>query len=137
MLPHEIFRAAADLIRAGGHSKGTDARDAEGNEVPLFTNTRGMTEVDTSRAEIGEASQLSIYGALATAMNRDATNPTRVWTVAAEEAARSLEGKEVAGGTNYLHPVKALNEHPDTDAAAAIAFLERCALLAEPTKAGG
>jgi hypothetical protein len=136
MLPSDIFREAAKLIRAGGLSKGANARDADGNEVPLFTNTRGTTEVDESRATVSDKpTQLSLYGALATVMNRNPSNTTRIWTVAADEAMRTMTGKAVPGGTNHLHPVHLLNEYPEIDAEQACAFLERCALLTETPKA--
>lgn len=131
MLPHDVVREAARLIREGGHSQRCHARDEHGFEVPLFTNTRGMTEVDTSRAKVGKATAYSIYGAIAVAIQSNSTNPTPIWVAVRDEALRCA--KSVPGGNNHLHPVMALNEHPDTTAEDAVAFLERVAMLLEPT----
>jgi len=131
MLPHDVVREAARLIREGGHSQRCHARDEFGFEVPLFTNTRGTTEIDTSRAKIGKATAYSIYGAIAVAIQSTATNPTSIWVAVRDEALRSA--KATPGGSNNLHPVMALNEHPDTTQEDAVAFLERVALLLEPT----
>lgn len=134
MLPHDVVREAANLIRTGGHSQGCHARDAHGREVPLVTNTRGTTEVDTSRARIeGGAYAYSLYGALAVAIANTATNPSAIWPVVRDEAIRTLRDKAATGGTNHLHPVILLNEHMDTTKDDAVAFLERVAVLLEPT----
>lgn len=128
MLPHEVIRKAADLIRAGGLSQGSNARDAAGREVPLHVG--GGNE---GRAGINPAAvSFSIYGALAAAMAKNATNPTPIWVVVRDEARRTMEGKARAGGTNYVHPVILLNEDVDTTKESALLFLERCALLIEP-----
>lgn len=133
MLPHDVCREAAKLIRTGGHSQGCHARDRLGREVLLVVNTQGKEQVDTSRATITtEATAFSIYGALASVMALNPCNPTPIWIAVRDEAIRSMEGKRAVGGANHLHPVILFNEHMDTDKNAAVAFLERVALLLEP-----
>lgn len=138
MLPHEVIRAAANLIRAGGLSKGAAARDAYGKHVQLFGGTRGDKDVDTSRASLnGAAVQFSIYGALAAVMNRTPCNPSAVWPLLRIEAEKALEGKARPGGTNHLHlhPVMALSELAEMDTDGAVAFLEGVADKIAPAKA--
>lgn len=134
MLPHEVIRAAATLIREGGHSQGSHARDALGRDVALFGHTRSGEEVDVSRAEINPAAiSFSLYGALAAVLRTAPAGMTGViWPMVRDEALRAMDGKSTAGGTNHLHPLVLLNEHMDTDKEGACAFLERCALLVEP-----
>lgn len=132
MLPHDVILEAARLIEAGGHSQGCHARDAFGREVPLHVT--GSTE--TGRASINPAAvQFSMYGAVAAVLARNPSNPSAIWPILAREAKAALAGIAVPGGTNYLHPLILLNEHMDTSQEVALAFLERCALLVEPSRA--
>lgn len=136
MQPHDVLREAARMIETGGHSQGCHARDEAGNEVPLFVDTRGATEVDMSRARLGRATAYSLYGALAAAMQQYPTSPTAIWTVVRAEAEKVLEGRGIPGGTNHLHPVVMLNEHMDTTKDDAVAFLKACADKLDPAKVG-
>jgi hypothetical protein len=62
MQPHEILRAAADIVLAGW-SQGADARDATELAVPLYTGD--------ARATVNpHASRFSGYGAICKAMSQ-------------------------------------------------------------------
>lgn len=129
MLPHNVLRTAASMIRAGGLSQGCHARDAEDREVELFST--GSSE--TGRASINPAAvKFSIYGAVAAVCARNACNPSAVWPKLAEEAAKAMAGKKAVGGSNHLHPLILLSEHMDTTKESAAAFLETLADTMKP-----
>lgn len=128
MLSHEVIRAAASLIRAGGHSQGCNARDAYGREVPLYTTGSG----ENGRASINPAAvAFSMYGAVAAVIHRNPSNPSVIWPVLDTAARKAMEGRAATGGSNYLHPLILLNEHMDTDKDAAVGFLEGVASTLE------
>jgi hypothetical protein len=135
MQSQELIRAAAAVIRNGGWSQGTAARDAMGNEVPLFGGTRG----DASRAGVNpEAVSFSIYGALVKAMGAAGSgvaDPGMMW-----ETLRRMSGVEhgvPAGGLNHVHSVITYNDGADRTVEQVLSFLETCALTIEAKAEGG
>lgn len=130
MLPAEVLRTAASLIRAGGLSQGCHARDAHGTEVDLF-----VTGGQEGKASVNPAAeQFSIYGAVTAACARNACNPTAVWVPLDRLAREKLADMVAVGGSNYLHPLICFSEHMDTTKEKAAAFLEQAATLIEAPK---
>lgn len=131
MQPHELIRAAAEIIKTGGWSQKAAARDHLGVEVPLFGGVTG----DTSRAGVNQAAvRFSIYGALVKAQaiaGTSVANPGLMWHTL-HQLAKAEPGAPVTGGTNYVHPVLGYNDHEGRTVEEVLSFLETCALTLEP-----
>lgn len=124
----ELIRAAAELIRKGGWSQGAAARDAMGNQIPLFT-AAATGQTDASRASINPAAvSFSIYGALAKIgyANSGAVSMGMLWQTMADMA--RLEPCNVA----HVHPIIAYNDHDGRTQDEVLDFMERCARQLEP-----
>lgn len=130
MQPHELLRAAAEIIRTSGWSQGTAARDHNGDKVELFDGVKG----DMSRAGVnGAAVRFSIYGALVKAQANAGTtvaNPGLMWETL-RLLALSEPGAPAPGGANYVHPVIGYNDHEGRTRQEVLSFLEHCAGVVE------
>lgn len=101
MMAHEILRAAAKLVETGW-SKGCDARDATGRQVPLFTGS--------ARASVNPAAvYFSPYAAIVK-VAQGGIIPQAIWVILASLAS-SRTGSP--GGRNHVHPLQGLNELED------------------------
>ena len=133
MQPHELLRAAADVIRATGWSQGSHARDHMGREIGLYAiGTEG-----TSRAAINpHAASFSIYGAIVKALNEAGSAVPQsglMWDTLHRLATAKVAS--ALGGTNHLHPIILFNEEMDRTKEEVLAFLEEAAVELE-AKAG-
>jgi hypothetical protein len=129
MQPQDLIRKAAEIIKVQGWSQGADARDHNGDQVPLMSGTSG----DMSRSRINPAAvRLSIYGALVKAMDGAGTavaNPGLMWDTMYGVA--KAKNRHAEGGTNYVHPILQFNEDEGRTVEEVLSFLETCALEIE------
>lgn len=96
----DILREAARLIDAQGWSQGAAARNAGGDQVPLFAG-------DTKARVNSAAVSFSIYGALVKANDTlGGGHSGLMW----DTLYRLAKGETPHGGTNYVHPVIQFNE---------------------------
>lgn len=128
MKPHELVRAAAEIIKATDWSQGAAARDHNGEQVPLYQPATG----GDSRVSIHpNAVAFSIYGALAKALATAGTkvaNPGLMW----QTLSMLAEGHVVPGGTNHVHSLIAFNDVEGRTKDEVLAFLEEAAQQLEP-----
>jgi hypothetical protein len=133
MLAHQILRKAAAVVEAGWSEGGAAARDAEGNEVPLYGHAAG----GTSRAGINPAAvRFSAYGAVAKVLaspqaGNSASGP--MWLRLAYLAKERSPARP--GGSNYLHPLVQFNADEGRTAQDVVDLLLAAAAELEPVAA--
>jgi hypothetical protein len=113
MKAHEVLRAAADVVRAGWSEGGAAARDADGNEVPLYGHAVG----GSSRVGVNPAAvRFSAYGAVAKVLAGPGAgvNAGLMWGRLSDAARATSPSRP--GGTNYLHPLVQFNADPERTA---------------------
>lgn len=128
MQPHELIRAAAEIIKTSGWSRGAQARDTDGNSIPLF----GVAVGGDSRSSVNPAARsFSIYGALVKAMSQagEASHVGLMWDTL-HRLAHAETGTPHGLGDN-LHPVFRLNDAEGTTKEQVLAFMEKAAAVLE------
>lgn len=112
LLANELLRGAAAIVEAGW-SQDANARDAEGNDVPLFL---GSAKAGVNPA----AARFSLYGAVCKAGSVASLVP--VWAAINKVALRRLDGLPL-GGKNFVHPALQYNNMAGRTAAEVASLL--------------
>lgn len=130
MLAHEILREAALVVEAGWSPGAASARNAAGDEIPLFLWASGSA----SRASINpNAVAFSLYGSVVKVL----AVPGRVaspemWSALQYLAKAKTLGR--SGGTNFMHPIIGFNAQEGRTAAEVVELLREVADGLDPEK---